>query len=92
MKMNPDVASLTLISKDDPFSEWGSLQVNPEGNRQRQGLPCSGYKGRYAGKVKKGKLGRIITASTSSYKALPKLRMAVMVVGYAHSSDDVRRH
>jgi hypothetical protein len=28
MKMNPDIASLALISKDDPFSEWGSLQAN----------------------------------------------------------------
>lgn len=60
MKMNPDVASLTLISRDDPFSEWGSLQANLIGNRQKQGLPCSGYKGRYAEKVRKKKLGRAL--------------------------------
>jgi len=36
-------------------------------------------------------LGRAITAKTSSYKARPKLKVVVMAIGYAHSSEDVKR-
>ena len=35
-------------------------------------------------------LGRTITTKAYSYKVKPKLSMVVMVVGYAHSSEDVK--
>ena len=82
MKMNPDVALLTLISKDDPFSEWGSLQAVSKITGRSSDCLARGIRG---GMLERSgeKLGRPTTTEDCDFKltCIRQMSKARKVVG-----------